>query len=77
MAESERLLSVDDEDLETLFDNKDSKNTKTCIKSAVNILTIFVVTASMEAKISFLQFPQVLPASVAVEQHEIYKYFVL
>jgi hypothetical protein len=40
MAESERFLSVDDEDLETLLDNKDSKNTKTCcIKSAVNILT--------------------------------------
>jgi hypothetical protein len=31
----------------------------------------------MEAKISFLQFPQVLPASVTVEQHEIYKYFAL
>jgi hypothetical protein len=34
-----RFLSVDDEDLEALLDNKDSKNTKTCIKSAVNILT--------------------------------------
>ena len=36
MAESERFLSVDDEDLEALLDNKDSKNTKTCIKSAIN-----------------------------------------
>ena len=41
MAESERFVSVDDEDLEALLDNKDSKNTKTCIKSAVNILTAF------------------------------------
>ena len=32
MAESERFLSVDDEDLEALLHNKDSKNTKTCIK---------------------------------------------
>ena len=39
MAESERFVSVDDEDLEALLDNKDSKNTQTCIKSAVNILT--------------------------------------
>jgi hypothetical protein len=41
MAESERFASVDDENLEALLDNKDSKNTKTCIKSAVNILTAF------------------------------------
>ena len=41
MTESERSVSVDDEDLEALLDNKDSKNTKTCIKSAVNILTAF------------------------------------
>jgi hypothetical protein len=39
MAESERFVSVDDEDLEALLDNKDSKNTKTYVKSAVNILT--------------------------------------
>lgn len=47
MAESERFLSVDDEDLEALLDNKDSKNTKTCIKSAVNILTAFCASRNI------------------------------
>jgi hypothetical protein len=41
------------------------------------LISGLIRTASMEAKISFLQFPQDLPASVTVEQHEIYKYFVL
>jgi hypothetical protein len=47
MAESERFVSVDDEDLEALLDNKDSKNTKTCIKSAVNILTAFCASRNI------------------------------
>lgn len=47
MARSERSLSVDDEDLEALLDNKDSKNTKTCIKSAVNILTAFCASRNI------------------------------
>jgi hypothetical protein len=47
MAESERFLSVDDEILEALLDNKDSKNTKTSIKSAVNILTAFCASRNI------------------------------
>ena len=47
MAESERFVSVDDEDLEALLDNKDSKNTKTCIKSTVNILTAFCASRNI------------------------------
>jgi len=47
MAESERFLSVDDEELEALLDNKDSKNTKISIKSAVNILTTFCASRNI------------------------------
>jgi hypothetical protein len=42
MAESERFLSFDDEDLEVLLDNKDSKNTKTCNGNVVNFNRGFV-----------------------------------
>lgn len=47
MAESERFLSFDDEDLEVLLDNKDSKNTKTCIKLAINVLTAFCASRNI------------------------------
>ena len=43
----DRFVSIDDVDLEKLLENKDSKNTKTSIKAAVNALISYCATRNI------------------------------